>query len=64
MTIILALLATIRFPTASTATMSVSGNRFALTVWQLTSPSMDLAASHARARSLTALIVFNPEDTA
>lgn len=60
---ILALFATFRFPTASTATMSVSGNQFARIVWQLTSLSMDLAVSLARVWSLTALIVFKVEGT-
>lgn len=63
MIITLALLATIRFPIANTATMSVSGNQFAQIVWQLTSLSMDQAVSLARVWSRTVLIVFRVEVT-
>lgn len=63
MMIIHALLATTRFPTASTATMLVSGKQFAQIVWLLTSPPMDLAVFLAQVRSLIVLIVFKPEAT-
>ena len=61
---ILALFATIRLPTASTATMLVSGKKFAQLVWLLTSPPMGQAVSLAPVRSLIALIVFKVEDIA